>query len=306
MFIESKSNPFVRSTRFVCMAFIISVLFSMMFSGIVCAAEKTAAKPEPAADSRDDAKRAKELLDRAVAYYREKKDLALAAFMRQGEFIQGDLYVYVINTNGVMLSSGGSSSALIGSNITNLRDAEGKPFFREMLDIAKSQSAGSVEYRWQNRADRKVERKLAYFQKVGDAILSVGYYIPRASAKQAKDMLNRAAEAVKSDPESAFKAFGDLGGKYIEDDLYVFVVDIDKMLFRAHGASPRLVGSDAQTLNDPTGKPIIREMVSIVKAKGQGELDYVWRNPVTNKNEKKHTFVRKVGNFLVGVGYYAR
>ena len=306
MFIESKSNPFVRSTRFVCMAFIISVLFSMMFSGIVCAAEKTAAKPEPAADSRDDAKRAKELLDRAVAYYREKKDLALAAFMRQGEFIQGDLYVYVINTNGVMLSSGGSSSALIGSNITNLRDAEGKPFFREMLDIAKSQNSGSVEYRWLNRVDRKVERKVAYFQKVGDAILSVGYYIPRASAKQAKDMLNRASEAVKNDPESAFTAFNDLGGKYIEDDLYVFVIDIDKKLFRAHGASPRLVGSDAQTLTDPTGKPIIKEMVSIVKAKGQGELDYVWRNPVTSKNEKKHTFVRKVGNFLVGVGYYAR
>jgi cytochrome c len=78
------------------------------------------------------------------------------------------------------------------------------------------------------------------------------------------------------------------------------------MHFRAHGASPRLVGSNAQTLTDPNGKPIIREMISIVKAKGQGELDYAWRNPVTNKIEKKHTFVRKVDNFLVGVGYYTR
>ena len=305
MYIESEANPFVRKIHVARIFLVLLALISMQATGTTYAADKSASKPETA-DIRNDAKRARELLDRAVAYYRENKDQALAAFNRQGEFIQGDLYVYAINTTGVMLASGGSSSALIDRIVLGMGDVDGKLIFKEMLAIARSKGSGSVEYRWLNRVDRKIERKVTYFQKVGDVIIAVGYYIPRASAEQARNMLNKASIAVKNDSRSAFKAFQDLGGKYIEDDLYVFVIGIEDLHFRAHGATPRLVGSDAQTLTDPNGKPIIREMISIVKTKGEGELDYAWRNPVTNKIEKKHTFVRKVDNFLVGVGYYAR
>lgn len=285
--------------------FIVLALITLVLFGVAHAADKPAVKTG-IEDNVSDAKRAKELLDRAVVHYRVKKDLALAAFDRQGEFIQGELYVYVINTAGVLLASGGSSSVLIDRIVVGMSDVDGKLLFKEMLDKAKTQGAGTVEYRWLNRTDNKVERKVAYFQQVGDVIIAVGYYIPRASAKQAKNMLNKASEAVKNDPKSAFKAFQNLSGKYMEDDLYVFVIGIDDLHFRAHGATPRLAGSDAQSLSDPNGKPIIREMISIIKTNGEGELEYTWRNPVTSKIEKKHTYVRKVGNYLVGVGYYVR
>lgn len=291
--------------RFACVTIIALLMISFFVSSPLLAADKPVSKSETTEEI-NDAKRAKELLYRAVEYYKEKKDLALAAFMRQGEFTQGDLYVYVISKNGSMLASGGSSAALVGRDVSGMRDADGKLLFREILDTVKSKESGTVEYRWLNRKDRKVERKVTYFQKVEDVIIAVGYYIPRASAGQAKAMLNRASDAVKADAKGAFQAFNDLNGKFIEDDLYVFVISIDDMSFRAHGATPRLVGSDAKTLTDPNGKPIIQEMISIVKSKGQGELDYAWRNPVTSKIEKKHTFVRKVGNYLVGVGYYVR
>lgn len=307
MHIKTETDTFTTNIRFTRMTFILLASISILASSTAYATDKQAPTlKSDSADISNDAKRARELLDRAVAYYQKKKDLALAAFNRQGEFTQGDLYVYVISTNGVMLASGGSSSALIGSNVSGMRDTDGKLIFRDTIDIAKSKGSGTVEYRWLNRVDRKVERKVTYFQKEGDVIIAVGYYIPRASAEQAKAMLDKASNAVKIDSDNAFKAFNDLGGKYIEDDLYVFVIGIKDMHFRAHGATSRLVGTDAQSLTDPNGKPIIREMVSIVKKNGQGELDYVWRNPVTNKIEKKHTFVRKVDNFLVGVGYYAR
>lgn len=291
--------------RIVKATFIVLVLLATAFFGAAHAADKSAVK-SGVSDNASDAKRAKELLDRAVAHYQEKKDQALAAFNRQGEFIQGELYVYVINTAGVLLASGGSSSVLIDRIVVGMSDVDGKLLFKEMLDKAKSKGSGTVEYRWLNRTDNKVERKVAYFQQVGDVIIAVGYYIPRASAKQAKNMLDKASVAVKNDPKSAFKAFQDLSGKYMEDDLYVFVIGINDLHFRAHGATPRLSGSDAQSLTDPNGKPIIREMISIIKTNGEGELEYTWRNPVTSKIEKKHTYVRKVGNYLVGVGYYVR
>jgi cytochrome c len=262
----------------------------------------------PATDAKEDndAKRAQALLVRAVDYYSQNKDRALAAFSRVSEFTNDDLYVYVIGTNGQMLASGGSSSALIGRDVSAMRDATGKLFFREMIDTAQDKGAGMVEYRWLNRVDRKVERKVTYFKKVDDRIIAVGFYIPRASQEQAKVLLEQAVAAVKTDPRAAFAAFNDLNGKFIQDDLYVFAVDIKDAKFLAHGATPRFVGTDAHDLKDFTGKPIIKEMIAIAKSEGQGTLEYKWRNPVTEKIETKHTLLRKVNNYLVAVGYYTR
>ena len=100
--------------------------------------------------------------------------------------------------------------------------------------------------------------------------------------------------------------FQNLNGGYIEDDLYVFVVDLRDGRFKAHGVSPRLIDSDGLALTDPGGKPIIRQMIEALKDSDRGELDYAWRNPVTRKVEDKHTRFRKVGDLLVAVGYYTR
>jgi len=253
-----------------------------------------------------DAQRARALLGRAVILYQQQGDDAFAAFNGPTEFVDGELYVWVLGTDGVMLASGGSSAALIGRKVTNMRDAFGTPFFYDMLEKAKTSDSGVVEYRWLNRLHHKPERKITHFRKVGSRLLAVGYYIPRASPEQAAAMLERAVAALKADPAKAIAAFNDLNGGYIEDDLYVFVVGLDDGKFRAHGVSPRLVGSDGNALTDPNGQPIIRQMLDTLKDKDKGELDYAWRNPVTRKVESKHTLFRKVGDILVGVGYYAR
>jgi len=282
-----------------------STLIILLMTPALFAAEKSV-MPAKETEEINDAKRAQALLARAVDYYKGNKDRALAAFMRSGEFINGELYVYALGTNGKMLASGGSSSALVGRDISDMRDATGKPFFREMIDTAKTKGDGMVEYRWLNRVDRKVERKVTYYQKVDDTIIAVGFYIPRASQEQAKTLLEQAANAIRINPTSAFAVFNDLNGKFIQDDLYVFVIDLKDSKFRAHGATPRLIGTDAVDLKDATGKPIFKKMVANAKTKGDGSLEYQWRNPVTEKTEKKNTLLRKVDTYLVGVGYYTR
>lgn len=253
-----------------------------------------------------DAQRAQALLARAVALYRKQGDAAFAAFNGPTEFIDGELYVFVLGTDGTLLASGGSSAALIGRMVKNMTDAFGTPFFWDMLEKGKTSNSGTVEYRWLNSLDHKTERKVTYFQKVGQRLLAVGYYIPRASPEQASAMLERAVAALQADPDKAIAAFNDLNGKFIEDDLYVFVVGLEDGRFRAHGATQRLVGTDGYVLTDPQGQPIIQQMVDALKDQNRGELDYAWRNPVTRKVESKHTQFRKVGDLLVGVGYYTR
>jgi len=253
-----------------------------------------------------DAQRARALLGRAVIRFQQDGDAAFAAFNAPGEFIDGELYVWVLGTNGVMLASGGPSSALIGRNVRNMLDAFGTPFFYDMLEKAKTSDTGVVEYRWLNRLHHKPERKITFFRKVGERLIAVGYYIPRASPAQATALLDKAVAAVKRDPAKAIAAFNDLNGGYIEDDLYVFVVGLEDGKFRAHGVSHRLVGTDGNALTDPNGQPIIQQMLDVLKAADHGELDYAWRNPVTRQVENKHTQFRKVGPYLVAVGYYTR
>lgn len=134
-------------------------------------------QPPATTSAAGDAQRAQALLARAVALYRKQGDKAFAAFDNPTDFVDGELYVFVLGTDGVMLASGGSSAALIGRKVMNMTDAFGTPFFWDMLEKAKTSDSGTVEYRWLNKLDHKTERKITYFQKVGARLLAVGYYI---------------------------------------------------------------------------------------------------------------------------------
>ena len=160
-----------------------SALKRLVYVALACALALTAAlgadAATPAANATAnavDVERAQYLLQRAVALYKEIKDLALAHFSPQGEFVDDELYVYVISSKGVLLASGGKTSSVIGTNGADQQDAVGKLFVREMLDKARTKGSGTVEYHWLNPFTNKTERKVAYFQKVGDRIIAVGYY----------------------------------------------------------------------------------------------------------------------------------
>lgn len=122
--------------------------------------------------------------------------------------------------------------------------------------------------------------------------------------EQARVLLERAVAKVKSDgPDKAFAAFNDSHGNFVAKDLYVFVFDM-KGKYMASGANPKLTGSDASGLKDAEGKAIVSEMINIANATGQGEVDYMWLNRADNHVEKKRSMIQKVGNYIVGVGYY--
>lgn len=91
----------------------------------------------------------------------------------------------------------------------------------------------------------------------------------------------------------------------MRDDLYVFAVNLDSGKFEAHGMNPKWAGTNASNLQDVEGHALIKEMIKLAKTKGEGTVDYVWRNPVTNAVEKKRSFVRREGKTMLGVGYYS-
>ncbi|MFJ3482212.1 cache domain-containing protein [Pseudomonas sp. NPDC090202] len=255
-------------------------------------------------DEAQEAPAARALLEKAVARYRQEGDKALAEFSRQGEFVDGERYVFVTDDNGVMLASGGPSVVLIGRDVSSLGDPDLQKRFKDALQTPESAGIQQFDYRWQNWNDGKVERKRAYFQRLGNRFIAVGYYLPRASPEQARALLDKAAKALEENEDGTIEAINNLKGGFQQDDLYVFVVNVDTKRYVAHGTNMRLVNTDFSKIKDPEGKPVGVPMLDMIRKQPEGEYEYRWRNPVTGKVEHKHAYMRKVGDFLVAVGYY--
>ena len=125
-----------------------------------------------------------------------------------------------------------------------------------------------------------------------------------SSAEEAKDLLNKAVSYVeKGTPAKAFCAFNDPGGAFHKGPLYVFAINMDGLYF-AHSAAPTLVGTSLRDTRDAAGQPIGQAIMEVIGSQGEGSVDYMWLNYATNKVEKKHSFVKRVGAFVLGVGYY--
>ena len=120
---------------------------------------------------------AKAMVEKAVKLIQaEGKDKAFAQINDPaGPFVDRDLYVFVLNLEGTTVAHG-VNKALIGKSLVNLKDADGKPFIQEMIEMGKAGKVGWVDYKWTNPQTKKVEAKSSYLMKVGDVIVGVGIY----------------------------------------------------------------------------------------------------------------------------------
>ncbi len=138
---------------------------SFLWAGLACAAEKGTAKEAVA------------MVDKAVAYLNANgKDKAFAAFNDpKGQFVKGDLYIYVLDLKAVCLAHGAAVKH-VGKSFINIPDTDGKMFFKEIVEKAKTKGSGWVDYKWSNPTTKKVEAKSTYLKKVKDYIIACGIY----------------------------------------------------------------------------------------------------------------------------------
>lgn len=151
-----------------------NILSRLMFAGVMAIAiQATPALAAPHASSTQ----AQSLLEKAVAEVkRVGPQQAFAEFnMPGGTFNSGELYVFVFNLDGIYKAYG-AHPALVGKDVRDLTDVEGKPIVQDMIEIAKTSGHGKVNYIWLNRGDNRVEHKMSLIELVGDNVVGVGYY----------------------------------------------------------------------------------------------------------------------------------
>lgn len=117
------------------------------------------------------------LVKKAIAFYKENgKDKTLEEVSnKKGRFVDRDLYLSVYDMNGKVLAHG-ANPRLIGIDGAQIKDADGKEFLKNILAQAKAKGSGTEDYKWPNPVTGTIQAKSAYFEKVGDIIISCGYY----------------------------------------------------------------------------------------------------------------------------------
>ncbi|MBI5582921.1 MAG: cache domain-containing protein [Deltaproteobacteria bacterium] len=117
------------------------------------------------------------LVDKAIAFYKANgKDKAFAEFNNpKGQFVKGELYIFIWDLTGKVLAHG-TNEKLIGKDVSQLKDVDGKLFVQEGVDLAKAKGSGWVDYKWTNPTTKKVEAKSTYVKKVDDLIFCCGIY----------------------------------------------------------------------------------------------------------------------------------
>ena len=125
----------------------------------------------------DDAADATDMVKRAAGYIKEQgKDKAFAEFNNSsGMFKKGDLYIFVVDLQGKMLAHG-ANAKLIGKDLMDLKDSDGKFFVKEYIDLAKAKGNGWSDYKWVNPNTKAIEHKSTYVEKVNDVVVGCGIY----------------------------------------------------------------------------------------------------------------------------------
>ena len=118
---------------------------------------------------------AKAMVKNAVAFYKEKgREAALKEFSNKtGQFVKGELYLTVWSPDGIQIAHG-ANEKLIGKNLTDLKDPDGKEFVKEFVKIKDN---GWVEYKWTHPVTKKIAPKKVYLEKVDEIIIGAGVYL---------------------------------------------------------------------------------------------------------------------------------
>ena len=229
-------------------------------------------------------------------YYKANRDkISQANIEKNLKQIVGDAkygkdgYFWINDMNPVILMH--PSNALIGKNVYNLKDTDGKYLFREMIEVVKKDNDGFVDYKWNKPGFKAPQDKISYvylFKPLG-WIIGTGAYVDDVTEQIQKE---------------AFKTISSM--RFGEDQENYFWINDLNGIMKMHPINESLNGKSVLDVKDPNGKLIFREMIKKGKKSGNGFVNYQWPKPNFNEPQDKMSYIElfKPWNLIIGTGIY--
>jgi cytochrome c len=155
-----------------------SLLICIVFAGLVIGEPAYSQDSPPPSDQTNTVK---DLVIRAATLI--EKDGKTAAFTefrkKDSEWLHGDTYLYAYDSKGNVLLNPAFPQRE-GTNIAGGKDARGKPFQDEILNVAATKGEGWVSYMFPKPGQTEPSEKWAYVKKVTldgtPGLIASGFY----------------------------------------------------------------------------------------------------------------------------------
>jgi cytochrome c len=92
------------------------------------------------------------------------------------DFCQGELYVDLRDIKTGIVLAHPYNPSIVGKDLTDVPDANGKKYRREIIELAAAKGKGWVDYQYKNPKSGKIEPKTTYILRVDDVVLEAGLY----------------------------------------------------------------------------------------------------------------------------------
>lgn len=248
------------------------------------------------------------LLERGVTFCaRNTLTKVCQTFTHTKDFIEGELYLFLLDTKGVVYAHG-QREELLWKNLWDYRDSFGALAIQSIIKTAQA-ATNWVTYEWAGAI------KVSFVQKVTiegkEYILGCGYY-PHSKKYVAIGLVKGAVSLFNQDVaqgrpiEGAFSTIGyPLSERFLFGDLYLYALDFDGFI-RAQGEESGLIGINALERKDAKGRAINKEIINKLKDKEEGEGIWI---EYTSKNALKYAYAEKVKDdkgkyYFIACGYY--
>lgn len=153
---------------------IIVVMFALIVSFVTA----------PYAQAAGTAAEAEAIVKKALAYVKANGvDKSVAVFNKKdGEYVKGDLYVFMFRVSQkpgarVVTLAHPVNPGLVGKDLYELKDPDGKQFMAVMAKKAMEEKGGWVDYKWSHPETKKIGEKSSYVLPAGpDVFVGCGIY----------------------------------------------------------------------------------------------------------------------------------
>ena len=117
-----------------------------------------------------------ETVANAVAFLKAhgKEEFLTVVNDPKGQFMKKGLFVLVENLSGMLLAHNSDISD-VGKDMTGLKDAHGKYFVKDGLELARNKGKGWIEIAMPSQATKGIEKKFQYLQRVDDWVICCGH-----------------------------------------------------------------------------------------------------------------------------------
>ena len=264
----------------------------------------------------EDTKRLVTLVEDAATLIENKGTAAFPEFGVKGSrWLNQKYYLFVYDISGTCLFQP-INPELVGKNLMQFRDMNGKPIVRTITDIGRRPERDASDwmfYLWEEGTQFLPRWKSAYVRKAiapdGKVYLvGSGSYDLKIEKAFVKARVGLAVELIKSKgKETAFCALKDPATPFHFLDNYIFVMDSTGRAC-VDPAYPTLAGRDLTNFRDFIGRYVVKEMMQKLKTCDEAWVQYLWPKPGTSVPSRKLAYVRKVnvGNetLIVGTDFF--